>query len=341
MGLGGLLIFLTSALLLLLSAAAARRIGFVDRPTARKQHGVAVPITGGLAVVAGSTGALLFVQANAHWFGAFAIAGAFYLLGLWDDLFGIGARTRLLLQCVAAGLLVLSGFEVQSLGALGPLGPIAGPLFTGFCIVTCLNAANMVDGADGLLGSALAPALMGLALTDQSPAGDLAFGTLASVLAFLGVSNWPGSVAAPPRPYRAFLGNGGTNFLAILFCAFLLDGVDSGHLSPGAAPLLALLPLTEITFTFARRLAQRQSPFVADRGHLHHMALSAGWSPRRTAATYLLICLCSTATGLLMGARSDGLLWTLAAVALSLAAATGVLVGRSHGFPVLAKEMRP
>ena len=148
-------------------------------------------------------------------------------------------------------------------------------------------------------------------------------------------------VAAPPRPYRAFLGNGGTNFLAILFCAFLLDGVDSGRLSPGAAPLLALLPLTEITFTFARRLAQRQSPFVADRGHLHHMALSAGWSPRRTAATYLLICLCSTATGLLMGARSDGLLWTLAAVALSLAAATGVLVGRSHGFPVLAKEMRP
>ena len=50
-------------------------------------------------------------------------------------------------------------------------------------------------------------------------------------------------------------------------------------------PVLALsVPLADTTFAFFRRIAHGQSPFHADKGHLHHRLMAMGLSQKQTVA---------------------------------------------------------
>ena len=76
-----------------------------------------------------------------------------YLVGVCDDLVGVGYRYKFVVQVVSALLLVLSGNWFDSLGGLFGIYSVPALLgvpVTVFAVVYVTNAINLIDGIDGL-----------------------------------------------------------------------------------------------------------------------------------------------------------------------------------------------
>ncbi len=270
------------------------RFNLLDHPTERKQHGAPVPVAGGIAMLLVVAPTMLGATvidprtAFSHWWVVLVAAVTLLGVGMIDDRRGLSAGRRLLIQLLAAVAVVYVGdFTVTSLGSLGDLGSWSRP-FTVLLIVSFLNACNMVDGADGLLGSVLLPPLVVIAVIANEPLNWGSGLLAAAVLGFL-VFNWPSRSGERSRR-RVFMGNGGVMFIALFMAAVLIHAtVPGGPLRPGTVPMLVLLPLAELATTCVRRIVRRVSPLSPDRGHLHHYLLHHGLTPRSLAWTYLLV----------------------------------------------------
>jgi UDP-GlcNAc:undecaprenyl-phosphate GlcNAc-1-phosphate transferase len=146
--------------------------GMVAVPaSARHIHSSAVPRVGGVAIyfAAATTISILYlldrlglvsVGLNWHWLLAVvAPATLIFLLGLWDDLWGVGAYWKFGIQAAAGILVYYGGLRVVHLPALLGninLGWAVSLLLTVFWILFVTNAFNLIDGVDGLAaGSAL------------------------------------------------------------------------------------------------------------------------------------------------------------------------------------------
>ena len=308
------------------------RAGLVDQPDERKRHGRAVAISGGPAIAIVIVTAFALGGAPASWWLALGAALILLVIGVLDDCYGMPIAVRLFGQVAAAGTLVAAGFRVDDLGALGSLGPFAAP-FSMLCIVSWINACNMVDGADGLIGGALLPGALVLAVFDSAFGGQVALVLGGGLAGFL-LWNWPARPASRRYGLRMFLGNGGVKFVALLFAALLLANVGrGGQLSPGVVPWLALIPLADLANSCTRRLMRRVSPLEADRGHIHHRLLAAGWSNGALASAYLATAAAAAGVAALavLIHLDDSLLWGSAAIVLSSATLFGLAPAAAGG----------
>lgn len=269
----------------------AFRFGLVDRPGGRKQHALPTPITGGIAIAAAVLVSLSIGSgsSSAHW--AYG-CGALLLLvvGLLDDAYDLRWTWRVLAQ-VAAGLIMVywGGVHVEYVGYFFSdkpivLGAWAVP-FTVFATVGIINAINMCDGSDGLAGSLCLAAVVMIGAAALYAGNQPLFGDLlpiiAAILAFLGFNmRFPWQ-----RRAKVFLGNAGSAFLGytIAWVVFRLTQNVAHPVSPVLAPWLLAPPLIDCLVLIARRLKMGRSPFVADRDHLHHLLLEAGFSPNLIA----------------------------------------------------------
>ncbi|MDW8479556.1 MAG: hypothetical protein RML12_06570 [Xanthomonadales bacterium] len=81
------------------------RLGFLDRPGARRLHRQPTPRGGGLGIVAAALLALLLLEPAGEASLAIASAGAaLAVVGLYDDWRGAGVAMRLFVQLVAAAI---------------------------------------------------------------------------------------------------------------------------------------------------------------------------------------------------------------------------------------------
>lgn len=274
----------------------AVRLRVLDFPSdARRIHRIAVPRLGGVAVFLSiflSMGAItLFdgVQGNARGYLAellplgLALAMVF-LIGLVDDVLGVRPRTKLVVQTLAALVMVSSAGFVPSSVVLATgypaisLGYLAAPL-TVIWIVGVTNAFNLIDGMDGLAGTA---ALIGITvcigLDGLYPAAhtpELMLAAAGSVIAFLVFNG---------NPARIFLGDAGSMVLGFLLAVRLLScATETDGRTFLLVPLFTLaLPLMDTAIAIARRWL-RGDPFSqADGRHIHHQFLALGISPRVT-----------------------------------------------------------
>jgi UDP-GlcNAc:undecaprenyl-phosphate GlcNAc-1-phosphate transferase len=277
------------ALLRPISAA----LGLVDHPDKRKDHVGAIPLVGGIAIWISFTICLLFIGITAKLGILLVTGGILTLVGAIDDLKDLPARLRLTLHIVAALIMTgLGGVAVHSLGELFVpgmelnLGIMAIP-FTVFAVVAMINAANMSDGLDGLCGLQLIIPLAGLAILSGVNGDHEHFlpllaicGCLAGFLIFNLRTSWRSRATV-------FLGDAGSNFLGMLLAWFLIDmsqGSDA-VLQPVAVLWFALLLIYDTVEVVARRLLRGESPFVADKEHLHHVFLLAKFSVTETVFT--------------------------------------------------------
>ena len=58
------------------------------------------------------------------------------------------------------------------------------------------------------------------------------------------------------------------------------------------------LPLFDMTTVFVRRIINKQPPFIADREHLHHMFLTAGFSVTQTVMILAAVALLLASIGI-------------------------------------------
>jgi len=300
--LDALFAFLLAAILAWLLVPAtdrlAHRVGAIDRPDERSLHEAPTPSLGGLAILAGVLVAgLIFLpweaETRAILGGAIIIAA----VGFLDDVFELGAATKIVGQTAAVIVPVSAGVTVESftfpfLGALDP-GSVElialpwggsidlGELGTVLGIVAAINVINLIDGVDGLaagvcLISGVALAVLALSL-ERNAAGVLAALTAGAAVGFLR-HGFP--------PASTFMGDTGSNLLGYLLGVVAVQGaLKTNAVIALFLPLIVLaVPILDTGFVVAKRLKYRRPIYRADRWHFHHRMTNIGFSQRRTLA---------------------------------------------------------
>lgn len=238
---------------------------------------------------------------------AVLVAGAviLFVTGFADDLWHLSFKLRFLVQAiVAVAMVMLGGIELKALGQLLPtvqveLGPFAIP-FTIFATVGLINAINMIDGIDGLSGSlsliSLVFTALAAALAGQGAHLLIIVAIIAGLCGFLYFNmRYPGQVRA-----RVFLGDNGSMLLGFLF-AWLFIALSQGEqraITPVTALWLFGVPLLDTVSVMLRRIWMGRSPFQADRHHLHHLFLNAGYRVSDTVICVAILQLALGAIGL-------------------------------------------
>jgi len=286
----------------------ALKVGYTDKPGGRKTHQHPTPVVGGMAMGIGLivSGFFLPIALTSY---EGLIAGSLLLLmvGAIDDMLDVSAKFRLLIQFVAALIVIFFGNDcIIHLGAIFGAGSVSlnyplGLVLTVICIVGYINAMNMLDGLDGLAGGVmtLQVVFMLLLVIHAGVVIDCYFLAvlLAVLLAFL-CFNFP---FFGRRHAMVFMGDAGSMSLGFIIIWF---SIKSSQLSPIVAhPVIflwiAALPIFEIGYAVLRRVMIGVSPFRPDRKHLHHLLHDRGWGTLRVVAFEMSIGLITGAMGVL------------------------------------------
>ncbi|HET9164013.1 MAG TPA: MraY family glycosyltransferase [Solirubrobacterales bacterium] len=276
----------------------ARRVGAIDVPGPRSLHEAPTPKLGGLAILAGALSAgLIWLPWDAETRSILVGAIVITAVGMLDDIYDLGAATKLVGQTVAVVIPVTAGVTVESftfpfLGQVNPgsvellalpgSGTISlGDVGTVIGIVAVINVINLIDGVDGLAAgvcsiSGVALAVIALSL-ERNAAGILAALTAGAALGFLR-DGFP--------PAKTFMGDTGSNLLGFLLGVVAVQGaLKTNAVIALFLPLIILaVPILDTGFVVAKRLKYRRPIYRADRWHFHHRMADIGFSQRRTLA---------------------------------------------------------
>ncbi|OQO93142.1 glycosyltransferase family 4 protein [Saccharomonospora piscinae] len=311
----------SAALTFLLTALVRRfaiRVKAVAIPRKRDVHVLPIPRMGGLAMYLGVVGGMAMAhqlpvlrRAFEYSFDPVAVligGGVIVLIGALDDRFELDAWTKLAGQVMCAGILVLFGVQWVSLwvpwgGDTDSLGNLLifdrnqGGLLVVLLVVVMVNAMNFVDGLDGLAGglgliAAAAVCTFSLWLLHSS-GGDVGTYPPALIAATL-AGACLGFLPHNFQPAKIFMGDSGSMMIGLMLAAASTSA--SGritYISFDATDVVALLsplfvvaavlflPLLDLVLAVVRRTRRGESPFAADKMHLHHRLLEIGHSQRR------------------------------------------------------------
>ena len=264
----------------------ARRVGFLAYPRDRDIHSKPVPYGGGLAMfVAFAVACVAFLRHDPSVPGLLVLCGVTTAIFVIDDRWGIPALIKLGIQAaIAVAAVKVFGFEIHFVLALPflqihNLGLLILPI-TVLWIVGMQNAANLLDGVDGLaagvIGVTAVVLLVALAGRQQNVVvlSAVLFGVCAGFLLF----NF--------HPARIFMGDSGAYFLGLAVALLSVVGVAKVAV---AVPLLAMgIPIADTGVAIIRRRRNGKAAFGADKEHIHHRLLGLGLTQRQTCL--LLYC---------------------------------------------------
>lgn len=249
------------------------------------------------------------------------------LLGLWDDVGHLKPWTKIAGQIAAASLLLHQGIGTRcALPILNPIGdrmmnllhhgrlesftgwlngifgwPITGqPFFSEwfvilassilvvFVVVGCCNAANLMDGLDGLCGGVTAIIAAGflflavhLAATGSAQNSNMDGTRVVLALALLG--GVLGFVPYNFNPASIFMGDTGSMFLGFCCAVMIILLGESAHPKWFLASMVIFaLPVLDTALAFARRKINGRPLFAPDRFHFHHQLVARGFSVKQT-----------------------------------------------------------
>jgi UDP-GlcNAc:undecaprenyl-phosphate GlcNAc-1-phosphate transferase len=282
------LLILLSALLLASGVTpivrlAAHRFGIMDHPNARKQHVVATPLLGGLAIYLACILALVLLGDRFYVNQVAGIALGATLcsfMGLWDDRRGLSPWVKLAGQFLAAGILVLTGLRISFL-PWEWLNTTA----TLIWVVLITNAMNLLDNMDGLSGGIACIAavffLLFAAMSKQYFVGALAAAIVGACLGFLFYNFNPASI---------FMGDTGSLFLGFTLAALAIKlrfPSNSAFVTWMVPPLVLAVPIFDTTLVIISRLRRQLNPLTTPgKDHLSHRLARLTGSPREA----VLIC---------------------------------------------------
>lgn len=307
-----LVALVATILLIVVLRPVAVRVGLVDIPNERKSHRAPTPLVGGLAIFAGLVlgfflcldGPIPLSQREVYsFFGAGLLLVA---VGVVDDFLELSPAVRFIAQVLAALLMIFgAGVVLKDLGSMTPegyvlqLGILAVP-FTVFATLGVINALNMCDGLDGLSGSLTLTSLSGLILAAYIwgvPADTALLPILGTAIAGFLLFNL--RLLGRERA-SIFMGDAGSMFLglALTWYAIALSQGETRALPPAAALWFLMIPIFDAVSMMLRRMMKGRSPFAADREHLHHIFLLAGYSVNETVLVMTGVASCGVFIGL-------------------------------------------
>jgi UDP-N-acetylmuramyl pentapeptide phosphotransferase/UDP-N-acetylglucosamine-1-phosphate transferase len=254
--------FLVALALTPIAARVAMRVGVVDRPGPLKVQQRAVPYGGGVAILAAV--AFPVTRAHASLLVPLALACA---LGLLDDTRDLPVSVRLGAE-LAIGVIAAWVTAPHS-----PQYVITGVVL----VVVLLNAANLLDGLDGLLSAVATAGLIGFSFVLVGGSATLALSLAGALAAFL-VWNRP--------PARIYLGDAGSYLVGTSLAMLFMSAVRAGTPQICAASLFVAVPVGDTVVAIVRRVRARKPVLQGDRGHVYDQLVDRGWS----VPIVLLVC---------------------------------------------------
>ncbi len=287
------------------------------------------------------------------------------LVGVIDDMKGISPRVKIGGQLFAAACLAfeavgvrlaegiilpiarsaniplmevqISGQMIETVGFVIPGTGIpidivywAGTAIIGLSVVALCNAANLIDGLDGLLsgttvfsaGGILIIAL-GMAVADDGP---LDSQRLVLCLALIGALM--GFLPHNFNPATIFLGDAGSLLIGFVMCVLILSLGQTGKTHLVAAGLIAfLLPILDTALAIVRRKMEGKPISAADDQHLHHLLKRALGVKRAVLVLYAIAASFAFLAAFLTLGRAR-LVYLLATVLVAYIGVTAIKIAR-------------
>ena len=268
----------------------ANKIGLVDKPHGRKQHVGSIPLIGGISIFSGVALTLSWfgLPMDTHWY-YLLCGGAIVILGVFDDFLDLSVKLRLCAQVIIA-LVMMYGLQlyVGNLGNLVGTGDLKlgyiGIPFTVVAVIAAINAFNMIDGIDGLAGMLIGVSFVSLTLM-MGVGGQLEHAVLPMVLVFAIIPYLLFNLDLVGKGKgKIFMGDAGSMLIGLSVIWLLIVGSqsDSASFRPVTALWVIAIPLMDMVAIMIRRMRKGQSPFMADREHLHHIFLRLGLNSRQS-----------------------------------------------------------
>lgn len=316
-----------------------KRKGLYDLPDERKLHHSNIPRLGGISFLPSMfLAALAALALNNHfanddqmtislWSAYFAISLLLiYGVGLVDDLVGLEATPKFVVQIIAAVLMPAAGLYFNNLyGMLGiyEIGYWPGALFTVFVIVFISNAFNLIDGIDGLSGSLSFLALGGFLVCfihqEMLIYCILIAGLMGVLVPFLYYNIW----GKAEKGQKIFMGDAGSltlgfilGFLAVKYSMNNPNVMPYRPYSMLLAYTLLVVPVFDVVRVSILRIRHHKPIFDADKNHIHHKLLRTGMNQHWTLVTILLLAVTFIALNVALAHVVDSMLIVLIDIAV-------------------------
>lgn len=284
--------FITALIISMLSIPSiigvARIKNLYDESNERKSHSGKVPTLGGVAIFAGLLISLsLFSEPNyfSNYQFIFAALLIIFFIGIKDDILVIAPMKKMLGQLLAASIVVVfGGIKITSFYGLFGITEIPTAIqipLTIFTIIVINNAINLIDGINGLcagIGITVFSALgIWFYLLGQFDWALMCFCLIGALLGFLRYNITPAKI---------FLGDTGSLTIGFLSAVMVVVFIESSRVvtdfgltvNPAMAVGILAVPLFDTIRVFTIRILAKQSPFTADKNHLHHKLIGMGLS---------------------------------------------------------------
>ncbi len=264
-----------------------------DVPNKRTVHKTQIPTLGGLAIFL----SFLFTYSIfAEWYSfthiPFLIPALLIIfsIGIKDDIMVTAPMVKLFGQILAAFVIIGWGdLQITSLhGFFGlPVSPIVGFAITLGIFVYIINGFNLIDGIDGLAAISGIISILAFSIwffingSYHIPVFSAAL--IGALLGFFYFNVFS-------KTQKIFMGDTGSLLLgfllavvAVKFCEFNKP-VNAEHLkySMNSAPAVAIgiliVPIIDTLRIFVYRISKGNSPFTADKNHIHHRMLTLGFT---------------------------------------------------------------
>jgi len=284
----------------------AQKHKMVDDPNKRYHpahtHKGIIPRAGGLAILIGIFAvSSLFLPLNKLFIGISISCVIFTIVGLLDDVKDVNPYIRIMTNSLAICIAILAGAGIPyvtnpitggllhldtwriTINFFGTHSLLVWSAITAFLwLMWTTTIVGWSAGVEGQMPGfvSISAAIIGIlslrySINDPSQLP-------ITIFAFIISGAYAGFLPWNFYPQKIMPGYSGKTLAGFLLG--LLAILSYGKL--GTALLVLGIPTVDATYTLIRRIAKGKSPVWADRKHLHHVLMNAGWGKRRIALFY-------------------------------------------------------
>jgi len=269
----------------------AKGKNLVDNPDARKLQKQPVPVLGGVAVffgiVVGAGVTSMLFNSYALFTSVVALTMMMYI-GVYDDLIGLSAVLRLVLEVLMVAFVVKMDLtnlnDFHGLFGIHKLPVYLSLPLCAFASVGIINSINMIDGVDGLSSGLCILACLSFGIIFCS-SYDGTMAVMAALAAGALIPFFLHNVFG--KKSKMFIGDSGTLMMGMLMAIFVMRACDNTSRVVQNHPRFGVIafcisvlsvPVFDTLRVMTGRIMKGKSPFQADKSHLHHLFIEIGFS---------------------------------------------------------------